>query len=409
VLNRCAIILSDLHLGPTCPPDTAAAAARVIRRHPGHEVILLGDTFDLSIDPPKLDPALSVSSHLAANPQFREALRERLVQGTSVTLFAGNHDAQLAAPHVRSSLLGGLGLNDQAPLACGTWCLQWEGLHLEHGHMYDPDNAQTHPLVAPHFDTEPLGIKMMRNVLAPTNALFFAHAHELTPLRGLTQAFIKLGPAAPRLVTRYYIEALKAFARAKSSSFSEEELLGANRLRDCSLASNLEVELLQKLLVTRASPRHHRRKDVFYRLYLDRSIATALWWSSSVLGAVTSIPAFWGMTGVSLAFLGASLARGKNRYSGSLTSRLRNTALGVRKLVDARAVVFGHTHVEETMPGYVNNGSFAFGGPSGRTYLLLESPDLLYRVNANDGHEPQRLDILISREADANSTREFAA
>ncbi len=409
MLNRSAIILSDLHLGPTCPPDTAVAAARVIRRHPGHEVILLGDTFDLSIDPPKLDPALSVSRHLAANPEFKDALRERLVQGTPVTLFAGNHDAQLAAPHVRNRMLDCLGLNERAHLACGTWCLNWEGLHLEHGHMYDPDNAQTHPLVAPHFDTEPLGIKMMRNVLAPSNALFFAHAHELTPLRGLTQAFVQMGPRAPRLVTRYYLEALKVFARAKSSSFFEEESLGASRLLDCALASNLDIEHLRQLLTKRASPRHHRKKDAFFRLYLDRSIATAIWWSSSVLGAVTSIPAFWGMTGVSLAFLGASLARGKNRYSGSLTNRLRNAALNVRTLVDARAVVFGHTHVEETVPGYVNNGSFGFGGHNGRTYLLLESRDSLYRVNANDGHEPQRLDILIAREADSNSTREFAA
>ena len=409
MLNRSAIILSDLHLGPTCPSDTAAAAARVISRHPGHEVMLLGDTFDLSIDPPKLDPALSVSRHLVANPEFKEALRERLVQGTPVTLFAGNHDAQLAAPHVRSKILDSLGLNDRASLACGTWCLNWEGLHLEHGHMYDPDNAQTHPLVAPHFDTEPLGIKMMRNVLAPTNALFFAHAHELTPLRGLTQAFIKLGPAAPRLVTRYYLEALKVFARAKATSFFEEESLGERRLPDQASASNLEIELLQQLLTARTSPRHHRRKDVFYRLYLDPSIATAVWWSSSVLGAVTSIQSFWGMTGVSLAFLGASLARGKNRYSGSLTSRLRNAALHVRKLVDARVVVFGHTHVEETIPGYVNNGSFGFGGHNGRTYLLLESRDSLYRVNANECGDPQRLDILVPCEADANSTRDFAA
>jgi len=409
VLNRSAIILSDLHLGPTCPPDTAAAAARVIRRHPGHEVILLGDTFDLSIDPPELDPALSVSRHLVANPEFKEALRERLVQGTPVTLFAGNHDAQLAAPHVRSEMLDCLRLNDRAQLACGTWCLNWEGLHLEHGHMYDPDNAQTHPLVAPHFDTEPLGIKMMRNVLAPTDALFFAHAHELTPLRGLTQAFIELGPAAPRLVTRYYLEALKVFARAKATSFCEEESLGANRLLACASASNLEIELLQQLLTARASPRHHRRRDVFYRLYLDRSIATAVWWSSTVLGAVTSIPAFWGLTGISLAFLGASLARGKNRYSGSLTNRLRNAALNVRKLMDARAVVFGHTHVEETVPGYVNNGSFGFGGHNGRTYLLLESRDSLCRVNASESGDPQKLDILMPREADTNATREFAA
>jgi len=109
---------------------------------------------------------------LVANPEFKAALRERLVQGTPVTLFAGNHDAQLAAPQVRSKILDCLELNDKSPLACGTWCLNWEGLHLEHGHMYDPDNAQTHPLVAPRFDTEPLGIVMMRKVLARLTRCF---------------------------------------------------------------------------------------------------------------------------------------------------------------------------------------------------------------------------------------------
>ncbi len=125
----------------------------------------------------------------------------------------------------------------------------------------------------PNYDTEPLGITLMRNVLAPTNALFFAHAHELTPLRGLIQAFVRLGPGAPRLVTRYYIEALRTFARAKPASFSQEESLGAKRLIDYAKASNLDIESLRHVLATRAMPRHHDKREVFFRLYLDRSIA----------------------------------------------------------------------------------------------------------------------------------------
>ncbi len=109
----------------------------------------MGDTFDLSIDPPKLDPALSAARHLADNPEFSEALSEQLRNGVPVVLFAGNHDAQLAEPQVRGKILGCLGLNENAPLSCGVWCMRRAGLHLEHGHIYDPDNAQTHPLVAP--------------------------------------------------------------------------------------------------------------------------------------------------------------------------------------------------------------------------------------------------------------------
>jgi hypothetical protein len=250
---------------------------------------------------------------------------------------------------------------------------------------------------------------MMRKVLAPTNALFFAHAHELTPLKGLAEAFVRLRLSAPRLVERYYIEATRAFVRARRESFSEEALLGSQRLMEYAKFSSLDVDQLKRLLAVRAIPRHHLKKEVFFRLYLDRSMATAVWWTSSILGALTSIPAIWGVTGLSLIFLAASLARGKNRYSGSLVSRLRDAAMNVREIVDARAVVFGHTHVEETRPGYVNNGSFGFGGSNGRSYLLLESPESLFRVSVNGSGEPQKLDIFIPRNATERSKPEAAA
>lgn len=409
VLNRSAIILSDLHLGPTCPPDAAHAASCVIRRHPGHETILLGDTFDLSLDPATLDPAISVGNHLARYPDFSQALREQLRQGVPVTLLPGNHDAQLAQPQMRGKILEHLGLTDRAPLSCGLWCVQRGGLHLEHGHVHDPDNAQTHPLVAPSHDTEPLGIAMMRKVLAPSNALYFAHAHELTPLDGLAQAFVQLGKRAPRLITRYYTEALRIVAQAKPATFANETLLGQNRLLEFAAASGIAIVPLQRVLEMRVAPRHHDKKAVIRRLYLDRSLATALFWSTSMLGVTTFAPAFWAISGISVAFLAASLARGKNRYSGSLVSRLRIAALNVRELLDARAVVFGHTHVEEVCQGYVNNGSFGFGGTRGRSYLLLESPESLMRVSVNGSHEPERLDVFMPRKSECIPKPEEAA
>ena len=372
--------------------------------------MLLGDTFDLSIDPPNSDPASSVSGHLARNPAFCAALREQLNHGVPVAIFGGNHDAQLLQPHVRAAILDALGLNDRAPLSCGLWCAERFGVHLEHGHIYDPDNAQTHPLVAPSSGTEPLGIRIMRRVLAPTDALFFAHAHELTPLRGLGVAFLKLHHRAPRLVTRYYVEAMRTFVQARPDSFEQELVLGNQRLFDFAESSDLELDFdrLQRLSELRAVPRHHHKKDVFYRLYLDRSLATAVWWSTTLLGAVTAVPAFWGMTGLSLAFLAASLARGKNRYGGSLLHRMREAACAVREVVGARAVVFGHTHVEETHPGYVNNGSFGFGGRHGRSYLLLEPPGILLRGFVNGSQAPRELDVMVPSESDTRSNPEAA-
>jgi UDP-2,3-diacylglucosamine pyrophosphatase LpxH len=396
VLNRSAIILSDLHLGPTCPQDTEQAAATVIRRHPGSDVLLLGDTLDLSLDPPQTDPGQSAARHLAVNQNLRLALREQLQRGASVMFFAGNHDAQLAQPGVRARMLAELGLTEDAPLHCGLWCLQRAGLHLEHGHIYDPDNSNTHPLVAPSARTEPLGIAMMRNVLAPTDSLFFAHAHEMTPWAGLRQAFVQLGTRAPRLIARYYYEATRIFLRARAHNFAEEQRLGFERLAEYARVYDLERDELERALLLRALPRHQNKKDVFFRLYLDRSLATALWWSCGLAGALTVSPAYLSLAGLGLGYLGLSLSRGKNRYSGSLVPRLRDTALQVRKHVSSSAVVFGHTHVEEQCPGYVNSGSFGFGGRQGRSYLLLEAESSLFRMSVNGGFDPRPLDVFVT-------------
>ena len=395
VLNRPVIVLSDLHLGPTCPPEASAAAARVLARHPEHELFLMGDTFDLSIDPPRMDPAVSVLGHLRNNPELSRALRNRLERGVSVVFFAGNHDAQLAQPHVRGEILASWGLAESAPLTCGIWCARRADVHFEHGHIYDPDNAPTHPLVPPTYKTEPLGVTLMRRVLAPESALYFAHAHELTPLKGLGQAFVKLGIRAPGLISRYYVEAARIFVKAKPNSFSEELSRGDHELLAFAQRNDFDAESLQQLLHSRAVPRHHLRKAVFGRLYLDRSIATAAWWSSSLFGLVTLQPAFWAISGLGLAYLGVSLSRGKNRYAGSLLDRMRTAANAAAVLVGARAVVFGHTHVEESHRGYVNTGSFAFGGAAGRGYLILDSSGTLLRAHADSDKPPQKLDVLL--------------
>ena len=394
MLNRPTIVLSDLHLGPTCPPAASIAAARVVERHPEHEVFLMGDTFDLSIDPLSMDPARSVIGSLEKNPALSTALQRKLERGVPVVLFAGNHDAQLAQPHVREKILARWSLPESAPLTCGLWCARRAGIHFEHGHIYDPDNAPTHPLVAPSQNTEPLGVTLMRRVLAPSRALYFAHAHELTPLKGLGQAFVKLGVRAPELIARYYIESARIVAGATPASFSAELWQGEQEVVAYAQTHGFDADELRRLLQSRAVPRHHQREAVFKRLYLDRSIATAAWWSSSLLGLITLQPAYWAITGVSLGSLMLSLSRGKNRYGGSLLIRMQTAATSVAALVGARAVVFGHTHVEESHRGYVNTGSFAFGGALGRSYLILDPEGTL--VRAFDTDQPtQELDVLL--------------
>lgn len=380
-----------------------------MERHPDHELFLMGDTFDLSIDPLSVDPAESVVRHLSNYPELVTALRNRLEQNIPVVMFAGNHDAQLAQPHVRGAILKALGISESVPFSCGIWCTRRAGVHFEHGHIYDPDNAPTHPLVPPSRSTEPLGVTLMRRVLAPARALGFAHAHELTPLQGLGKAFVELGPRAPELIARYYIEAVRVFASAAPDSFAAELARGNEKTAEYAERFGLQIEQLQRLLESRVAPRHHRRSAIFRRLYLDRSIATAVWWGSSLAGLVTLEPAFWVMTAASLAYLGVSLSRGKNRYGGSLLKRMREAARVVASCMNARAVVFGHTHVEEAHSGYVNTGSFTFGGPNGQSYVLLDQSGALFRAYVDARFAARPLDVLLPEDASTSSQPPIAS
>ena len=74
----------------------------------------------------------------------------------------------------------------------------------------------------------------------------------------------------------------------------------------------------------------------------------------------------------SAAYLAGSLLRRPNRYGGKLAPRLRAAAKRVAQIVEARLVVFGHTHEAEADEHYCNPGPFGLARPGARPYLLLE-------------------------------------
>jgi predicted phosphodiesterase len=80
-------------------------------------------------------------------------------------------------------------------------------------------------------------------------------------------------------------------------------------------------------------------------------------------------------------FLYLALSKGDRaeRYSASLVMRVRNAAEQIRPLVHADFVVFAHTHVAESRPGYVNTGSFGFPTRDGRPFLLIEEDGSIKR------------------------------
>jgi UDP-2,3-diacylglucosamine pyrophosphatase LpxH len=71
--------------------------------------------------------------------------------------------------------------------------------------------------------------------------------------------------------------------------------------------------------------------------------------------------------------MGTSWARGHDRYTGTVTERLKTSASRVAEATGSKLVIFGHTHRESSAPGYVNTASFAFPRESpGRPFLEIE-------------------------------------
>ncbi len=168
MLERPLVVVGDVHFSHDSKPETGLALARLVRANPGSELVLNGDVWNLSLDARERDPHESVLAMLAPETELRSALRAHLLGAGRLTILPGNHDASVADPGLRARLLAWLELAASAPVALPPWFLRHGTVHIEHGHAYDPDNAPTHPLVAPNADTEPLGVALTRRFLRRT-------------------------------------------------------------------------------------------------------------------------------------------------------------------------------------------------------------------------------------------------
>src|SRR5687767_943779 len=133
---------------------------------------MAGDLFDLSVATPE-DAGATLARLLFRHIEVKRAFEEHVRRGAPLSIVAGNHDAALASEASRSALLDALGLARDAPVTVSPWFVRRGVLHIEHGHLYDPDNAPVHPLAPWSTETEPLGIALTRRFLAPSRALEF--------------------------------------------------------------------------------------------------------------------------------------------------------------------------------------------------------------------------------------------
>ncbi len=368
------LVLADLHLTRSTPSKVTNDLAALVASHPGSRIVCAGDLLDLSAEaPPQGTRAPSAEEALASHPAVRMALGRHLDGGGELWLAGGNHDAEVGRPGFPDLLGASLGISTGARTRIKTspWFFRHGGLHVEHGHLYDPDNAPAHPLVT---GESCLGVHFVEEFIAPTGAHAYLNANDGTPLKMFLSSFRLYGVRAPYLIYRFFRTACTALLKSGPLYRADGEWdAGAEKVPAFAAASGVSSEVIDDVLGLRAAPTLKSFESTFARLYLDR-VASSL---ALLTGAGALVAGEGGLGGASLALgvigLTASWARGHNRYGGNVLERLERSAAHVADVANAKLVVFGHTHAEALEGSYANTGSFSFPrGAPGRSFLEIE-------------------------------------
>jgi UDP-2,3-diacylglucosamine pyrophosphatase LpxH len=334
--------------------------------------VVAGDLFDLPSEMPNVARDKALASAMDAQAHVRAALAEHVDRGGELWLVSGNHDAEVGAPDFEQALVRALGVTGEARdrLRTTPWFFREGALHVEHGHLFDPDNAPAHPLV---LGARSLGTHFVEELIAPTGAHRYLNANDQTPLTLLTSAFTWYGARGPHVVYRYFHTAFTAMA--SSGPFyrgrGEQERGKAHEPAFADLHA-VPHAVIERLVALGAEPTMASFPRTFARIYFDRVLATF-----ALMGGLGAIAAGRRSGAAAIAagaaLMVASWAQGHNRYAGSVAERLRAGAGAVRETTGARLVVLGHTHREALEDGYANTGSFAFHRDApGRPFLEIE-------------------------------------
>ncbi len=366
------VALGDVHLTRGAPAHVVGDVARFFDAHRGHRVLLTGDVLDLSADAPHAETKRA-HERLLAHPDVARAMATHLDVGGEIFWVAGNHDAAVGCEGFAARLADGLGVRGEAAsrLRASPWFFRLDGVHLEHGHRFDPDNAPAHPLVV----GPSLGVTFVEEFIVPTGAHAYLNANDGTPLDLFVSSFKWYGARAPYVIARFFTTAASALKKSgKGFDIAAQMHAGTEKQADFASTHAMTYDEIEALLDLGATPTLVDPRDTFSRLYLDRVAATL-----AIVGGGAAFASGKRKTGAALALLGglvmaASWSRGHDRYGGAVTERLADGAGKIAALTGRPLVIFGHTHHQASAGTYANPGSFAFAkGAPGRPFLEIEN------------------------------------
>ena len=372
-------VVGDVHLTRHSPPDVADALGRLLERHPGERLVFAGDCLDLATDAPNTACREAVRDVFGVHDTLRRKLAEFLDAGGEVALLGGNHDAALGAPEAVQHVAAAVGVVGAAQKRIVTrpWFLREGGVHLEHGHVYDPDNAPAHPLVD---GVAGLGVHFSAKFIHPTQAYRFMHANDAMPLELLITAFRWYGPRAPEVIARYFETAFTALAQAGPFyRGAADRTLGMERHARYAEDAGVPASVVEAVFAIGGPSTFESWPRTFARLYLDRVAATlaiAAGLGALAVSGTRQNAKGWATLGLGGALMAGSWLAGGDRYGGTVVARLAAAAERIADESDAKLVVFGHAHREALGERYANTGSFTWPVDApGRPYLEIVPGD----------------------------------
>ena len=361
------LVLGDLHLSTHAPKGVAKDLVGLLGGHRGSRVIFAGDLFDLSSESPR--PERPLEAGFERHADVARAMAEHVDGGGEIVWLAGNHDPEVGGGDVARVL--GLSGEAAARVRVSPWFFRQGGLHVEHGHLFDPDCAPAHPLASARST---LGVHFVEEFIAKTGAFAYLNANDKTPLELFFDAFRWYGRRGPFVVYTYFRAAFSALGKSGRYFGGDAEAARAEAGLGAFLAdAGVSEEHARALMNEHATPTMRSLRDTVARLYLDRVTATV-----SILAGLSAfalgrrrLALVLGAAG--MAGLAWSWSRGHDRYGGKVPARLDDGARRVARTTGADLVVFGHAHEILDRDGYSNTASFAFPRRApGRPYLAID-------------------------------------